>query len=459
MALTEVERFARFAKLAGLNLEPFQLEVMEAVLGPHREVTISQPRGEGKTTLLGCYGLYELARHPEATIICAAAARDQAQHLFRAAERFAKHLEDLRGQLTFTLREIRTAAGGRLVVVSADAEKQMGWDPRLVIVDELGSHRDDRLYVSLRSALIKDPAARMRIVSTMGGHEDAPMPTMRRRVLEEGAAVREGAVLRAETQDSLWLEWSVPEDGDIDDIGGIVKDANPRQAITVEALAEHRRVLREVSYRRLHCNQHVASEAVFVTADAWDRCAGTPEIADGDRVVVGVDASVAHDTTAVVVVRKDDDDILHALWRVWIPSERREVPLADVEQHVRELAERYTVAAVVYDRAYFSQAAQGLDDEGIPIKEWRYNRNAEACRALHEAIVHERLRHGGADVPRRHALAAETKSREWGEVLSKSASREPIDCLMALAYAVYEASSMVPPQRSRYSDGGELVVA
>jgi hypothetical protein len=26
----------------------------------------------------------------------------------------------------------------------------------------------------------------MRIISTMGGHEKAPMPTMRRRILEEG---------------------------------------------------------------------------------------------------------------------------------------------------------------------------------------------------------------------------------------------------------------------------------
>jgi hypothetical protein len=68
-AVTELERFKRFASLAGLELEPFQVEMMKAVLGPRREVTISQPRGAGKTTLLGCYGLSELVRHPEATII------------------------------------------------------------------------------------------------------------------------------------------------------------------------------------------------------------------------------------------------------------------------------------------------------------------------------------------------------------------------------------------------------
>ena len=84
MATTEVERFERFCQLVGLQLESFQLEMMEAVLSDRREVVISQPRGAGKTTLLGCFALWELVRNPEATIIAAATSRDQAHHLFRA---------------------------------------------------------------------------------------------------------------------------------------------------------------------------------------------------------------------------------------------------------------------------------------------------------------------------------------------------------------------------------------
>jgi phage terminase large subunit GpA-like protein len=122
----EFERFRRFAESVGLQLEPFQIDVMEAVLSDRREVVISQPRGAGKTTLLGCYALYELVRHPEETIIAAASARDQAQHLYRAAMRFAKRVPALRKRLTFTLREVRTQQDGRLIVVSADSEKQMG---------------------------------------------------------------------------------------------------------------------------------------------------------------------------------------------------------------------------------------------------------------------------------------------------------------------------------------------
>ena len=55
--MTEVERFERFCALVGLDLEPFQREgdrgrPLQAPRG--RDL---QPRGNGKTTLLGCYAL------------------------------------------------------------------------------------------------------------------------------------------------------------------------------------------------------------------------------------------------------------------------------------------------------------------------------------------------------------------------------------------------------------------
>lgn len=321
--MSELSRFRRFANGVGLRLEPFQLDMMAAVLSDRREVLVSQPRGAGKTTLLGCYALWELVKHPDATIIAAASSRDQAQHLYRAAMRFAKQVPSLRDRLTFTLREIRTPQDGRLIVVSADSEKQMGHDPHLVIVDELGSMRDESLYVSLRTALIKRPAAKMRIISTMGGHEEAPMPSMRRRALEEGEVSRDGAVLRAETPDSLWLEWSVPEGADVDDIAGVVKPANPRQAVTVDMLAEHRRVLHESAFRRLHCNQNLPSVDAFISADQWDACGGPIEIPPGSEVVAAVDAGIRRDSTAVVTVRKDEAGIFHAAFQIWTPSRAR----------------------------------------------------------------------------------------------------------------------------------------
>ena len=86
------------------------------------------------------------------------------------------------------------------------------------------------------------------------------------------------------------------------------------------------------------------------------------------------------------------------------------------------------------------------------MKEWTYKRNAAAAGTLHEIVSHGRLRHGGADLPRRHALAAEIRDREFGQVISKTKSREHIDCLMALAYAVDEARGVEGEARERIRD-------
>lgn len=448
----ELERFRRFCEADGhIRLEPFQDAVMDAILSDVREVVVSQPRGAGKTELLGRYALYELVRHPTETVICAASARDQAAHLFRAASRLADGIPELRKRLKFTLREIRAPQGGRLIVVSADSEKQMGHDPLVVIVDELGSHARDDLYVSLRTSLIKNPAARMRIISTMGGHETAPMPTMRRRVLDEGEVTRDGAVLRAETQDSLWLEWSVPEGADIDDMT-VVKAANPRRAITEELLGEHRRVLHESAFRRLHCNQNLPTDDAFLPAALWDACSGPIDIPPGSRVVVAVDAGVRRDSTAVVTVRKDDDGVFHAGFEIWTPTRSREVRLERVEEHIAALCARFDVVWVAYDKQLFIGSAQRLEELGAPMIEFPQNNSkmVPATRLLYEVVADRRLRHGGDPTAREHALSAVVRETEMGLRLSKSRSRALIDSTVALAMAVTLADVIPAPEISVY---------
>ena len=91
--------------------------------------------------------------------------------------------------------------------------------------------------------------------------------------------------------------------------------------------------------------------------------------------------------------------------------------------------------------------------------EWQHSRMASATRTLHELVTHNRLRHGGDEVARRHALAAEVREREYGLTISKRASRDPIDSLVALAMAVEFATSMEPPRRSVYEERGLVTAA
>ena len=67
-------------------------------------------------------------------------------------------------------------------------------------------------------------------------------------------------------------------------------------------------------------------------------------------------------------------------------------------------------------------AASRLEDEGIPMVEWRQDnaRMVPATRTLHEAVMHQQLRHGGDKIAREHALAAGVAETERGLRIKKT---------------------------------------
>ena len=80
-----------------------------------------------------------------------------------------------------------------------------------------------------------------------------------------------------------------------------------------------------------------------------------------------------------------------------------------------------------------------------------------ATRSLHEAVVHKKLRHGGHEIARSHALAAEVVETERGIRIKKTASRDRIDAVVALSMALDWASRQDTDRRSVYDDRPLLV--
>jgi phage terminase large subunit-like protein len=405
-------------------------EIVEEVFSPRRETLVLIPRANGKSTLLAAIALWELLKSPSMQIVVGAASREQASVLFDIARQMAQHPE-VAPRVEVTRREIRTASGW-LKVIAADGPRQHGLIVDLAIVDELHAHKYDELYVALRTAMQKRPGARMVTITTAGARVETPLGALRLRSLKLPHVTREGALTRAVGENLAMLAWELPEGATTDDLEA-VKAANPASWITVEGLAEQREAVHELAFARYHANVWTGGEAPWILADMWDACAAAPVI-----------------EAAVVVVRRDEREQFHALWRVWEPSRGQEVPLAEAESFVRDLAGHFRVLAVVHDPHYFWHARQRLEDEGVPMVEWQHRRMASATRTLHEIVAHKRLRHGDDPVARQHALAAEVKEREYGLILSKTATREPIDCLSALAMAVDLAASIEPPRDSVY---------
>src|SRR5215217_2862689 len=220
------DRFAAFAgQFCGLTLEPFQQTIAAEVFSARRELLVTMPRGNGKTSLLAALALFKLLSTREPEIYACAASRDQARLLLEIAKKMIRGSADLEQRITSRYSELR-ANGGYLKVIASDAPLAHGLTPSFVIVDELHAHKDAELYLAMSTSLLKRPDAQMVTISTAGWNVDGPLGRLRARALALPQVDRHGPLTRAAGPSLAMLEGSVAEDWDGESIEP-VKAANP----------------------------------------------------------------------------------------------------------------------------------------------------------------------------------------------------------------------------------------
>jgi phage terminase large subunit-like protein len=294
-------------------------------------------------------------------------------------------------------------------------------------------------------------------ISTAGIGEDSALGILKARALK-GKGKVDGNFTRAIAPNLGMLEWALSLEADLDDMA-LVKTVNPASWLNEAVLAEQREAVHDIAFRRYHCNQWVAAKAPWINPEVWDACKEEPTLLLTRPTVLGVDASIRHDSTVVATVQKDEEGVYHATFEVWEPVRGQEVQMEMVMEHIREQARTYNVTAVCFDPYFMHHAAQTLDSEGIPMWEWKQDnaRMVPATRTLHEAVSQGKLRHGGDPVARSHALNAEVVETERGIRIKKTAGRGKIDAIVALAMAVEWASrNDPPPPPSVYESRGIL---
>lgn len=432
----EVERFARFCRLVGLDLEPFQREIVAEAFSGRREALVLLPRGCGKSSLMAAVALWHLLTTPRAAAYVAAASRDQAAVLFDIARAMAVAHPDIERRITVTRRELRSK-DGFVKVISSDAPKQHGLIPSLCLVDELHAHPDDALYLALATAMMKRKA-KLITISTAGTGADTPLGRLRARALALPSVTRTGALTRAQGANMAMLEWSVSDEAAVDDLA-LAKQANPASWISEEGLSEQREAVPEIAYRRFHLNQWVAKIGSWLPAGAWQACAGAPELEDGERVWVGVDIGGSRADSAVVWV----NERLHVGVEVFTGEDA----VTDVAGFVPELAERYTIAEAIFDPWHAGQMAREWEQRGIPAVVFPQHdaRMIPASQALYDAVVEGRVMH--PDDPRlnAHVAAAVARHTRRGWRIDKAERGENIDGVIALCMAVERAAATPDP--------------
>jgi phage terminase large subunit-like protein len=441
-------------KRCNLDLREFQIEwLTELFREKDDERVYSQalwgvPRGNGKTEICAAIALYMLiADQKRAEVYIAAGSRDQAALAFKSARRMVedgplgKWVRILPGYRRMEVPSTDSA----LHIVSADGPLQHGLQPTCVIFDELHVQKKRDLFEALVGGLIKRDQALLVCIST-AGYDQTSLLAQECKRGEEGNDPR------------FFYEWhSAPEDLAFDD-PETWKLANPALScedpfMRIKGLEDDLQRMHEAEFRRWHLNQWTASEEAWINGDVWDACAGEPELLPERDTILGVDASIRHDCTVVATVQRDGP-VYHATFKTWGPD--KEVDLELVMAHIRDQCDKYRVAGVCFDPQFMRHAAQRLDDEGLPMVEWKQDnaRMVPATRVLHEAVIHGNLRHGGDKVARDHALAAGIAETERGLRLKKTQVTQgrQMDAIIALAMAVDWASRTQKNARSVYED-------
>lgn len=432
-----------FCEAIDERLEPFERRIARAHFGPEREVYAILPRGNLKTTLAAKIGLHHLLTAPGAAVTIGAASRDQARICFERMRGFAQH-PALDESVVIRHLELRHESdeGLRLLrVVPSEAARVHGLSSSLFIGDEVWAWERQELLEAMQTALVKSPDARLLGISTAAAKLDSPLGRLRSRALA-GEATRRGAFLDARAPGLHWLEWSLPEEVELDDFRR-VKQANPAGYITTASLREQAARVTPLAFAQFHACKWGIGEGSWLPPGAWSACAG--EWAPVEAPVwLGVDIGGSRSASAVVGVTAE-------LQVAEVHVFQGDEAVLDVVDRVLEIAARRPVVEVAHDPWRFRSEALRLEREHglvsveVPMSSTRMG---AASESLHGAIVGGRLEHPDHPELNQHVASAIAKQTPRGWRIDKSADGVQIDALVALMIAVERADQpAAPPAR------------
>jgi phage terminase large subunit-like protein len=218
-------------------------------------------------------------------------------------------------------------------------------------------------------------------------------------------------------------------------------------------LDEMRRSLRPNQYARMIENYFTSSESSFVNMERWDECvdpAASPILSDKELSVdISVDASVKHDSTAIVVVAPQDQRIRLVTHRIFQPSPSEPLDFeATIEATLIDLCNRFAVRRILYDPYQMQASAQRLHKLGLPIREFPQTvpNLTLASQGLYELIESRSLilyPDAAMRLAASRAIAVET-TRGWR--IAKEKQSHKIDVIVALGMAAHAATTRLAEQ-------------
>jgi hypothetical protein len=265
-----------------------------------------------------------------------------------------------------------------IIALASDAASAAGANPTITCFDELWGYTSERAH-RLWDEMITSPARKVSCRMTVSYPGFTGESTLLEELYKRGTALPlVGPELHA--GDGMLLAWHT-------------RPIAPWQ--TEAWLVEMRRSLRPNAYLRMIENRFVSTESTFIDMSWWDACVragATPVAADKSLSIwVGIDASVKHDSSAVVACTFDKklQRTRLVFHRVFQPSP--EVPLdfeSTIEATVLDLKRRFRLRKALYDPFQMHASAQRLIKLGVKMEEYPQSvpNLTEASQNLYESI-------------------------------------------------------------------------
>jgi len=466
-SVVESERFAEFCEKfirvpKGTNAKgvlrprPWQMDIAADVLDSGaRTVGLMLPRGQGKTTLNSAIALYVFFCWGEgANVDVFAVDERQAGLAFSAARRMVELSGDLSSRCyVYADKLVLPLTDSTFQVMPASPAAAEGRDSVLTICDEVGVINRDLFEVVQLAA-----GKRARSVLVAIG---TPGPNLDDQVL---LSLRDHHRERPEDTTLVWREFSAAgfEDHPVD-CEHCWEISNPALDDFLHRDALHALLppkTREATYRRARlCQLPIDVDGAFLPAGVWDSLSTSEPVPDGVDVVLALDGSYNNDTTAIVVATVSAEPHFDVV-KVWDPKGDNDyrVPVAEVEQTIRDACKRWRVAEICADPFRFTRTLQALEAERLPIVEFPHSpsRLTAATTDLYKACVNGALTHSGHPTLAAHVAAAVIREDPRGMRLdkaSRSRHARKIDCAACLVMAHSRATWRATHKKNKRARG------
>ncbi len=416
-----------------IRLRPWQRGILASLYDPEprpRQGLVSVARKNGKSLIGASVALYHLLGDGEesAEVMLASSDDRTAKVIFNVCRRMVELDERMSGVLqVFSDRLYHPGSDSVLETLPGDATRLQGRNPSCSVVDEVHVTSSDTW-----DALALAGGTRARPLTLGLSTECGPGPdNLMSRLVDHGR--------RGDDPSFAFVEFTAPAGCDLDDRTAWAA-ANPQLGDTLdpEHLAAVRRTTREQAFRRFHLNQRVHAAGAWLPTGAWDACRTVETIPDGADVVLGFDGSYRDDSTALVVGTVSSVPIVDVV-KVWAaPGDDDDwrVPIAGVEQTIRDACRRWHVVEIVCDPYRWARSMQILEAEGLPVVEfpWSPRRVVPATTDLYRAILAGELRHTGHPVLAEHVGNAILAEDGHGARLAKEGrhTKRKVDAAAAL---------------------------